>query len=240
MAAGDSGTEAGPQEALPPTWAVENASVIRSGTQVIGAPTDARITVDDPRLRSVTRASSKPSMRRGALAQHVDLTVTEPDRETLVTEGMAAHRVSGELNEVARANTLDKSRSRTSLGFKIRRVGVCFTAVLFVASLAWIAGNIAGYFTSAGEDLDVTKHGITSSVVVDGATENVDCFSDGSQNVWAAAPPFNNVVPYRCGDAGLAVAIPGPISAGVAGIALASLVVLALAGRRRHRRKAWY
>jgi hypothetical protein len=63
--AGDSGTDAGPQETLPPTWAVENASLIRAGVQLDDEP----IATADPRLRTITRT------RRGALALHVDLSV---------------------------------------------------------------------------------------------------------------------------------------------------------------------
>jgi hypothetical protein len=199
----------------------------------------------DPRPTPNERPSRRVggSERRANFVAHMDVVVGDEGTAALAEEGAGAHRLSSELQGVARDNTAGDSRRFAHVRWRHATITVTLL-LLFVAGLVWIVDNVAGYSQRpTQQESAVIRHdGLTASATLPQARNvTVDCFSSGKREaVWKASAPASWLVAYRCGDSPLAAEIPGPASASAAAVAFLSALALLLLLSRWRRKNAWY
>jgi hypothetical protein len=180
-------------------------------------------------------------LRGAAFARTVDRVGGTEGIETLTEEGAHAHKVSAQLQELARTNTPDSLKRARQVDRRHRRELVAL-GLLLALGVAWIAGNLVGYARADAQQLTVSGGGVGRHVVEldGGTTAPVDCWESGTASVWKAAPPVGWVLPYRCGSGAVAAGMPGMMSAIAAFVVLLALMLLYIARRRHLQRVAWY
>jgi hypothetical protein len=176
--------------------------------------------------------------RRAAFVEHVKVVGGEEGTEELANEGLDAHRVSSELQGIARDSTPVQTRAARRTRVR-HRVEIALVAIVFAVALVWVADNVVGYFRSPHEQLMVRSDRTVQ--VAPGAVERVDCWKTGSvQEVWRTAAPYDRVVPLRCGDTPVLMVAGGVMSSADLGLAVLSLFLLVVVDLRRRRTNFWY
>jgi hypothetical protein len=194
-----------------------------------------------PTERSLPRIGG--SERRANFVAHMGVVVGDEGTAALVEEGVDAHRVSAELQGVARDNTAGDSRRFAHVRWR-RMALTIVLLVLFGGGLAWIVDNVTGY-SQRTQGVTVTRvigTGATSTVVLnDGRHVTAECF-DAKPGVliWRASAPSSFVVGYRCGNDPIAAELPGMISVGAVVVLLLSGAALLFLRARWRRKNAWY
>jgi hypothetical protein len=132
----------------------------------------------------------------------------------------------------------DRSAERRARRGRIQR---WLVALVVLVGLTWVADNSLGYASLTSARLPVRAAGRGARVeVAHRQYEQADCWHTGSvENVWKAAPPFDRLVPYRCGDGVAAVLVPGMISVFALATVFFGALVLLVSWLRR-RRGTWY
>lgn len=198
----------------------------------------------DPRLSPADPGLPRGggSLRRANFVAHMGL-VGDDGTASLAEEGVDAHRVSAELQGVARGNTAGDARRFAHAHWRHTAITIALLGV-FVVGFAWILDNVVGYSqrTQGTIITRVVDSGPASTVVLaDGRRVTTDCFgAKPGLLVWKAAPPTSAFVPYRCGNEFIAAEFPGPMSLIAAGFALVSGAALLVLRARWRRKNAWY
>jgi hypothetical protein len=183
------------------------------------------------------------SERRVNFVEHMGVVVGDEGKAALTEKGVAAHRVSSDLQGVARDNT--PADAKRALRGKLRRRSLgLLLALLTVVGVVWIVDNAAGYANrSQGTTITrVVSTGATATVLLsDGRRVSADCFdAKPGVLVWKASAPAGSVLGYRCGNEPIDAELPGPVSAALAGAALVSAIALVALRARWRRKNAWY
>jgi hypothetical protein len=138
-----------------------------------------------------------------------------------------ASPIEAELRATATTNAEAHKRVARRAAMRAR-LEYLVAALLLAVALGWLADNVIGYATSARVE---TKKAPTAQI---------DCWAAGSRaTVWRAAAPAGALLPKRCGDTALTVAIPGMVSAGVIAVGLLAGLLMWRVARRRWRAN-WY
>jgi hypothetical protein len=194
-----------------------------------------------PTERSLPRIGG--SERRANFVAHMGVVAGDEGTAALAEEGVDAHRVSAELQGVARGNTAGDSRRFAHVRWR-RTALTIVLLVLFVGGLAWIVDNVVGYSqrTQGVTIGGVVDTGATATVdLSDGRRIRVECFdAKPGVLVWKAPAPAGFVVRYRCGNDPLAAELPGMISVGAAVVVLLTAAALLFLRARWRRKNAWY
>jgi hypothetical protein len=176
--------------------------------------------------------------RRAAFVEHVKVVGGEEGTEEPANEGLDAHRVSSELQGIARENTPVQTKAARRARIR-HRIALVLLAIVFAVALAWVADNVVGYFRSPHEQALVSTDRTVQ--LASGAVEPVDCWQTGSvQEVWRTSTPLDRVVPYRCGDTPVLVVAGGVMSSAALGLAVLSGMLLVIVDVRRRRTNFWY
>src|SRR4051794_40630101 len=212
------------------------------------------VAADDPRVRElyelvshvrvlttgVTPRSMHPAGNHVAAPAPAD--ASAPAYPAVSTQDVLdeVDRMEAELRATARSNseTAEKSKRRWAGRGLIER---CLVALVVVAGLGWVADAALGYQYAKPAQLRVVAAGRGARVEVPHhGYQLIDCWATGSvENVYKVAPPFDRLVPYRCGDGIAAVLVPGAMSVFALGAVFFGTLVLLWSWWRR-RRGTWY
>jgi hypothetical protein len=204
------------------------------------------IAFDDPRVAELHELVGHVGGLAGSTAPRVTPPAPTGTRATPTHRASEADirdevdRMEAGLRATARNNSDAGDRSaehRARRGLIQRWI----VALVVVVALTWVADNALGYAYSTSARLPVKAAGRGARVeVAHRRYEQADCWRTGSvEDVWKAAPPFDRLVPYRCGDGVAAILVPGMISVfALATVFFGSLVLLVSWLRRR--RGTWY
>jgi hypothetical protein len=183
------------------------------------------------------------SERRANFVAHMGVVAGDEGTAALAEEGVDAHRVSTELQGVARGNTPGDSRRFAHVRGRRTAVTIGLLA-LFVCGFAWMTDNVVGY-SQRGQSptiVRVADTGATATVVLsDGQRVSVECFdAKPGLAVWKAAAPAGSLVGYRCGNDPIDAEFPGVLSVTAGGVLVLSAGTLLFLRARWRRKNAWY